>query len=544
MNRKGDAMASNENERGCSVVLTGDLLPGKTPVEVQRKLSRLLNKDPAAVAEMLQPPGKIIQKNVSRRTAGKIKARIEAAGAQCRIQTTVSELPTLPSFNCPKCGFTIDPTLSQANPDGSCPACGVIMTKYLSRRAPSGPTPPEKSGKAAAGETRVPAPPGSRSSEFLPTWILKAVKWGFAGLGGLIFLHTGVSVFDTPAYEMLYRLNPPQRICIGDALAKHHPEIQIRWVETGGASGKCIKTFKLDMVNSGWKPQPQTVVRLKIDDAMQECMAMEPTFFNFDRAPRRDIRVLKTKDGISYALGRLQPFDHVTLRFELSLREGRDLNWSDVLDEIKLARGDVREGRAPKLTVFTRLALAALSFSIKDTSETIVQGFLDGSDEQDAVASAFDQSGADLAVSIQGDKSPYTPRREKSITLKATNRGPVDAENVRLSFQLPAGVRVVDYSRSQDNYTPTMGELLKESRQGPLLPGTLPEGCLLARDGTVTCTFKRLLPDESARIRIRVRIQEPGTFHCWAEVHSDTTDPDDSDNRNYQPITVQALSGM
>jgi uncharacterized repeat protein (TIGR01451 family) len=119
---------------------------------------------------------------------------------------------------------------------------------------------------------------------------------------------------------------------------------------------------------------------------------------------------------------------------------------------------------------------------------------------------------ADLSVSQSGLPDPVKAGDEVTYTVNVSNSGPDPASNSALSDVLPAGV-------SFESASPSLGSCAQSA-------------------GVVTCALGTLAKDASATVTIKVRTSSAGTIENTAIVHSDTADPDQTNNSSSLQTTV------
>lgn len=512
------------------VVSSGKLISGRNKASVIEELANLFGIDQERAAILLNGQDKTVKKNLSQHNAVKFQSIVEKAGLACRVeqQENVSQAAKTQNdsgFVCPKCGYASSPACKIPD-NGSCPKCGIIIQNYLKRLSEAAAPKPSSSEKPFIdSDTADGSEPPSNP-------IIKVIKWAGITIGVIIFLWTGISVFDTPTYEIIYRLNDPRRICQDDPQIKHHPELMGSIAETGWMDA-CIRSFRLDIFNAGMKIQPQTVVRLRLTEEYQDMIIDEPIFLNFDRN-RREVKARRNGDIMSYALGPLESADHVTLRIKALVVDEMDINWNSLLESIDVAKGEIVQGESPKITFIARLIFSLINWGAKDNLEKLADIFLDGvSDTDMAINEEFDQDSADLAVSIQSDGVPRhvadsgQPYRY-SVNIKVENLGPVSADKVELTYNIPDTVTIIHHGFEIKGVIPTVAELIKESKPSKNVP--VPSGCELNQDGTFTCFIERLLPESSAFVFLTVSSEGKEISYYTAAVSHEKDDPDDSNN--------------
>jgi len=524
------------------IVLEGSINRDDDPDHAARRLSELFKIDLSTAARLLSNRRTIIKKNLHRAAGEGFCQVLADAGFRCRMEP-VSGGPEQPSgkecarFECPRCGHVCGLDGRYVTGD-ICPACSVVVAKYLKRERfetpgkAGNPPPPENGGQ----------PEGTESGDrIFPAWVITVFKWGLTVLGGWLLIQTGISVFDINNFEILYSSQSTDKICIGDPREKYHPELRQYMMEMDGqidfeGERPCIKSLKLHILNSGRKTQPQTVVRLRMTPDIQSALIDDPQFLDFDRAQRQGVRVRVREDVTSYAIGPLKPADQVFVRMKLIVNQSDDIAWTDILDKIDIAKGEIHETDSPRLTLMTRILLSlfgAFDTSPREAAEELSDIFLENADQEgEALTREFDMADADLTVDIETSGVPMFDMQSSPITYMATirvfNNGPGDAADVKLTYQLPESATVVTISMTIEGHQERLYEILKESRKR-YRPGDLPTGCS-ETDSGVTCAIQILRPKKAAYLHLTIRDTDPGADSFYAEAQSARPDADDADN--------------
>jgi hypothetical protein len=526
------------------LVLTGKILGDAPPDEVVANLAAMLGLRVDLARKLMGQPGRVIKQGLSLKQALAIQKKIEATGAQCAVAPmdtpAGSETPPPPAgpppaipptTECPKCHHPFSPPTGGVSDSTTCPACGVVITKFLRRQAQQALAPPSR--RPASGRSSM----LSGAADLLPLGILKSLKWVVTAVGVLMLLTTGISVFEMPSYGILYELEETDVICSDTQRArKRHPELFAYMAEWGMPSA-CLKSYRLNMINSAMRAQPQTVVRLRYTEAMRKSLLMKPVVLNYDRNPRDNIRVLLRDDTISYALGEMQSNDQVTLRMKLLTGENGALSWHDILESIEVARGEAEPGEASKFTAIMRLVFSLIN--LKDQAGNVMDTFLeDLREDAKAVDRDFQTYQADLALTIKvPDRSPpRSPHGEAThrVRLVVTNNGPLDDSDIRVHCSLPAGAALKEVSIGESNAkAPTMMEILNEQRRGrSAAVATLPPNCQMTSENAFSCRIANLIPLEWATLYVTMTGRgQAGALTLSADVSGSTRD-DNQDNNH------------
>lgn len=167
--------------------------------------------------------------------------------------------------------------------------------------------------------------------------MFRPVRRALIALGLLMLGFSGVWIFWQPAHEVFYALNAPAGACTPTA---------------------CIVLYQLEIGNTGRQPQTEVLVRLRT--AILDTAPMKPRvqdFGKFDRPAR-----VTEADGIrTYALGRLDPEDRVTLSFVLQPPDRTALpSWQQIFVAVEPADGVARVGH-PGWVILLRIWYAIFS---------------------------------------------------------------------------------------------------------------------------------------------------------------------------------------
>lgn len=542
------------------VIATTQLLNDTSAAEVTLTLAQRLRLPAGKLEPLVGRKPFTLRRGLSAERAQALRENIEQAGLACRLEEEAqAPLPEVPEqepssapaahpadtsparFDCPKCRFSAPLDGKMVN-GRVCPACGVEVEKFRALAAPHAPATAGSGKKAPA-----PPPPQGESAlvkeSALPRWVFKWMKWGLTALGALLLLHTGVSVFEMPTYEVLYTITESERIDARHPRVRHYPELMQALQERPGMD-LSLKAFKLDLVNAGMRPQPQTVVRLNLPPETE--FAVPPVFLNAGRNPRT-VQVRRGAVVTSYALGPLQPFDHVVMHLKLLLAKDEEVSAADLLQEVAVAKGEAQPGEFPKTTVITRILLGFMGADPKDSLEMLSDVFLDRVTDKDLeINREFEHSGADLAVSVTADgvssasSSGGGPRLAPyRLNIVCENRGPGDAPDVTLTYRIPEGATLMQHAMNIDDYQPTMAELAQEFKASRGKSSSqLPPGCSETEEGSFTCSIKSLQPGRSARVFLMLRPNRAGSAACYASVSSARRDPAPDNNDRAVTVTI------
>lgn len=459
------------------VIMTGAVAQGRSPEEVAEALAQLTSKPLEYRLGLLQGKPTQVRQGLDLPGAQRLQQTLEGLGACCRLELEPEPLSlslepiatpaaVAVTQTCPKCGYgTSDPQDPLAT-TGTCPQCGVIVAKYR----PASQTAPAAAPAKSMSTTEEGASSFALGS-VVPLGFFKSTKFILMAIGLVLMLVTGVSIFDRPTYEIIYK--PEMALLCPSAQgmeewAREASRIDPALAERCAAEGKCggcVAKYRLELLNTGLRPQPQTVVRLKLADKVDyEHFSQLPMFLDFDRAPR-SVQVRQREGVLSYALGPLRPTDSVVLRFSRYVQPGQAAAWPEVLKEVAVARGEAVPGE-PKLTLLSRILFSVFNWNLKSYLETAGDVFLDGMVGKDKVdfSPEFGQGEADLALSLKfsGSSSIKTDSSEVAslrtrcggekwsagcteglwLDLAVVNRGPSDAREVVVKLEDPSRIKV------------------------------------------------------------------------------------------------------
>ncbi len=459
------------------VIMTGAVAQGRSPEEVAEALAQLTSKPLEYRLGLLQGKPTQVRQGLDLPGAQRLQQTLEGLGACCRLELEPEPLSlslepiatpaaVAVTQTCPKCGYGASDPQDPLATTGTCPQCGVIVAKYrpASRTAPA----------AAPAKSISTAEEGASSfalGSVVPLGFFKSTKFILMAIGLVLMLVTGVSIFDRPTYEIIYKPEMALLCPSGQGMeewareaSRIDPALAERCVAEGKCGG-CVAKYRLELLNTGLRPQPQTVVRLQLPGKIDyEHFSVLPVFLDFDNAPR-NVQVRQREGVLSYALGPLRPTDSVVLRFSRYVQPGQAAAWPEVLREVAVARGEAVAGE-PKLTLLSRILFSVFNWNLKSYLETAGDVFLDGMVGKDKVdfSPEFGQGDADLALSLKfsGSSSIKTDSSEVAslrfgcgrgrgasgctegfgLDLAVANRGPSDAREVVVRLAAPSGIKV------------------------------------------------------------------------------------------------------
>lgn len=535
------------------ILLEGPSDPDEDHGKAAERLSRLFKIDRETARKLLTAKRAVIKKSVDADTADALITILERACFRCRRESVGGEEKPVPeeTFECPKCGHTccLDGKFTTGD---TCPSCNVVVEKYL-KRLKADDTDTDFQVSDADGEPEPgsgPVEEDNRNEEgVFPKWVSSALKWLLSLFGAWLLVQTGISVFEISNYEMLYNLHRSEQICVGSPLEKYHPELRGHFADNpmaGDPDNLCLYSFKIHLLNSGRKTQPQTVIRMRMPAEGDRRLTDAPLFLDFDRAQRQGIQIRVRGDVTSYALGPMKPADQLFVRFKMIVPRDDNPDWDAILEKIDIARGELKSTDSPRLTMMTRILLSlfgAFDMGARDAAEELVDIFLeDDADRSREITREFDMASADLTTEIEADG--YRPGYAGETALHyityiwVFNNGPANADSVKLRYTIPDSVEVRNLSMTIEGYQPRMYELLQESRQR-YTPGDLPKECVETPDG-VTCTIATLGPEKAVTLRLEVLDHAPGEEPYHAEAESGRSDPDEADNSFSYRVTPPA----
>lgn len=149
----------------------------------------------------------------------------------------------------------------------------------------------------------------------------RGARWTLAGLGVLLLLSGGASVFWQPAEEVLFDLQGPLAACTGSG---------------------CFMVYTLEVGNTGTEAQADVRVRLRarvLDEAVLPAAVRD--FGKIERAVE-----VTEGDGVrSFALGRVEPGRRVEVSFTLQrAHAGSAPTWDEIFVGVEPAAGQAVRG--------------------------------------------------------------------------------------------------------------------------------------------------------------------------------------------------------
>ncbi len=464
---------------------------------------------------------------------------------------------------CPNCQKNFNTDDINHKKDGSCPYCGIIVDKYSKLKIKQI---NEKELKKAEEKNKEEEAYYQENqtglSGYMPLDIKKYLKWGFTAIGIFLLIHTGISIFTKPEHEILYSLRNSETVCMDSPAAKHYPELQELFMEFSATGHPkdfpvCIKAFKMDIMNSGFKPIPQTVIRINNPEnffitpedlnikttgkykPQFDKISGVPIIKDYDRAIRREVKIRNDGEVINYALGKLGPTEHVTLYFRLPAHKNKQITWDKIFRKIDVSNGEAKEGKMLKFTVISRYILTAINLSAKSVAEDVLDTFLDGiinkEKKETDVASDFKDNSSDLMVTLSGTNPDSSGIFQTTVIIK--NSGNFEANDPLIELEIPNNILIRQFSYSMDYYQPSMGELLKETNEPRARQGGLPDICketkAVSGNKKIECVFKKIPPKSAGFLFLTLNatnIQNYGALYIRAKVSSSTPDADESNN--------------
>lgn len=156
-------------------------------------------------------------------------------------------------------------------------------------------------------------------------------RWFVIALGLIVLFMTGISIFITPKYEVLYRTDPTP-------------------ILRGSKGPSCI--YDLELGNTGREAQEEVLVTLRKEVVRRAIWG--PEFSDFG-VSRRDVRVTEGPLAVTYALGRVKRDVRISMHMVLLLAENEEpYTWDDVLVAVAPAQGEAKVGD-PAMTMFARI---------------------------------------------------------------------------------------------------------------------------------------------------------------------------------------------
>lgn len=153
-------------------------------------------------------------------------------------------------------------------------------------------------------------------------------------LAGIFIFYSGVSIFYRPSYEVLYTTS---------------------YVDAGCLESGCIRSYLLEIGNTGWNDQDFITVEVK--NHWLESAVLPPKAALFGKVPR-PMQVEIKGENAKWILGGLKSGKRLNISFVLSLKGGIDLPaWDDILIEVQPGAGFAHKGH-PEWTTFSRFLAA------------------------------------------------------------------------------------------------------------------------------------------------------------------------------------------
>jgi hypothetical protein len=161
-------------------------------------------------------------------------------------------------------------------------------------------------------------------------------RWALVAAGAVALVMGGVSIFGQPEREILYQAEPPVTVC--------------------GSDG-CTFIYRLEVGNSGARPQDQVIVRLRRD--VVEASVLPVRARDYGKIERR-VHVWDEGDVRAYALGRLESQVRVEVGFVLrGATRDAAMPWTRILVGVEAPGSRVSAGSAG-WTMLLRAWLAIL----------------------------------------------------------------------------------------------------------------------------------------------------------------------------------------
>ena len=157
---------------------------------------------------------------------------------------------------------------------------------------------------------------------------------------------------------------------------------------------------------------------------------------------------------------------------------------------------------------------------VNTTNATLVDSANVSSDTYDPVmANNFDDDlavvppEADLEIIVDIDKEKAKVGDDVTVTFTVINHGPDSAINSRAYVEIPESLRILGFTPSKGTYNPNTG----------------------------IWTIGDLAPGEEVTLTVFTKALKPGVIVCNASVESDTYDPNLSNNRDSDNLTVEEV---
>ena len=120
---------------------------------------------------------------------------------------------------------------------------------------------------------------------------------------------------------------------------------------------------------------------------------------------------------------------------------------------------------------------------------------------------------ADLEIIVDIDKEKAKVGDDVTVTFTVINHGPDSAINSRAYVEIPESLRILGFTPSKGTYDPNTG----------------------------IWTIGDLAPGEEVTLTVFTKALKPGVIVCNASVESDTYDPNLSNNRDSDNLTVEEV---
>jgi hypothetical protein len=157
--------------------------------------------------------------------------------------------------------------------------------------------------------------------------VRRGIRWTLAGVGAILLLAGGGSIFWRPSHEVLYR---PSRSVVCQPT-------------------RCIGLYELEVGNTGHAPQPD--VRLHLRAAVVAAAPVDVRVKDFGKTDR-PVAVSTAADVRTYALGPLLPDRRVVLSLVLLGADAAGLpGWDAILVGVEPATGAALPGNPGAITL-------------------------------------------------------------------------------------------------------------------------------------------------------------------------------------------------
>jgi hypothetical protein len=160
------------------------------------------------------------------------------------------------------------------------------------------------------------------------------VRWTLLGVGALVMLSGGASIFGRPEREVLYNMHRLPPICHAEG---------------------CTVLYNLEVGNTGKLDQEQVLIRLR--SAALQTALLKPTVRNFGKV-ERPVGVTEENGVRTYTLGRLDPQARVELQLVLHSQDaGSAPSWEEIFVGVEAPGADLNRGD-PEATTLGRVLFA------------------------------------------------------------------------------------------------------------------------------------------------------------------------------------------